>query len=174
VPELSAAVKDPWRTGPLSVDARRLVTSIASVETVSVRLDSSLRVDMGTDGTLGSLRWEGSDLVFRRGRQVTARVTGAPERLRQVEMAVGGNKRLLPDDLLRLPLPRDAEAFASTVAAREAEVHGLMDHGRLLVEAAERIVCRLYRVPPDLEDAVIDHAHRRAASRSTSETEPEA
>ncbi|MGI8440560.1 MAG: HsdM family class I SAM-dependent methyltransferase [Thermoleophilaceae bacterium] len=174
VPELSAAVKDPWRTGPLSVDARRLVTSIASVETVSVRLDSSLRVEMGTDGTLGSFRWEGSDLVFRRSRQVTARVTGAPERLRQVEMAVGGNKRLLPDDLLRLPLPRDAEVFASTVAAREAEVHGLMDHGRLLVEAAERIVCRLYRVPPDLEDAVIDHAHRRAASRSTSETEPEA
>jgi hypothetical protein len=38
------------------------------------------------------------------------------------------------------------------------------DEGRVLVEAAERLVCRLYNVPPDLEEAVIEHAARRAAA----------
>ncbi len=57
------------------------------------------------------------------------------------------------------------------VSARAAKVHGLMDDGRVLVEAAERIVCRLYGLSADLEDAVVDHAHRRAGKRSGADRE---
>jgi len=171
IPELTAAVKDPWGTGPLAVDERHLLGSLPAKETISVRLEPALRVETSTDGTLGAPRREGADLVFRRSRQVTARITGAPGRLSEVETAVGGDTRLLREDLLRLTLPRDPEAFASMVAARAAKVHGLMDDGRVLVEAAERTVCRLYGLPADLEDAVIDHAHRRAEKRSGADRE---
>lgn len=171
LPELTAAVKDPWGMGPLAVDERHLLGSLPAKETISVRLEPALSVETSTDGTLGAPRREGTDLVFRRSRQVTARITGAPERLSEVETAVGGDTRLLREDLLRLTLPRDPEAFASAALARAAEVQVLIDDGRILVEAAERIVCRLYGLPADLEDAVVDHAHRRAEKRSGADRE---
>jgi len=42
------------------------------------------------------------------------------------------------------------------------EVAELLDEGRILVEAIELLVCRLYDVPPDLEEAVLAHAAARA------------
>jgi len=39
----------------------------------------------------------------------------------------------------------------------------LLEEGRVLVEAVERLVCRLYGLPVDLEDGVVAHAVRRAA-----------
>jgi hypothetical protein len=166
VPELRAAVKDPWRTGPLGVDPRLLLATLPTSATRSVRVDSALEVDVATDGTLGRAKLDGGKLSFTRARQVTAEVSGPADRLALVDLAVAGRNQLLEADLLDLLLPADLDAFASQIAQTTAEVDLLMRHGRLLVEAAERLVCALYGLPFDLEDAVVDHALARAALRA--------
>ncbi len=166
VPELRAAVKDPWRTGPLSIDARLLLAKLPKSATRSLRVDTELRVDVATDGTLGRARASDGKLTFRRARQVTAEVSGPADRLALVELAVAGRAQLLEADLLDLLLPTDLDAFAARIAETSAAVGRLMQHGRLLVEAAERLVCALYGLPPELEDAVVEHAVSRAALRS--------
>lgn len=167
VPELAAAVKDPWRTGPLAVDWRPLLAELPKSETRSVRLHDEIQVDFSTDGTLGRANRDGEALVFSRSRQTTVRVSGPAQRLALIEAAVAGQTQLLEKDLLALLLPRDLDAFAAFVEKRTAEVERLMHSGRLLVEAAERLVCALYGLPPELEDAVVSHALARAARRST-------
>jgi type I restriction-modification system DNA methylase subunit len=167
VPELGAAIKDPWRTGPLAVDWRPLLAKLPKSETRSLRLDGEIQVDVKTDGTLGRAKREGQALIFSRSRKTTARVSGPAQRLALIEAAVAGQTQLLEADLLALLLPRDLDAFASVVEKRTAEVEHLMDLGRCLVEGAERLVCALYGLPPDLEDAVVNHALARAARQST-------
>jgi len=163
VPGLRAAVKDPWRLGPLPIDESALLNLLPASETRSIRLDRALRVDFATDGSLGRAARQGDELVFTRGRKITARVNGPAERLALVETAVAGETQLLAEGLSGLLMPRDAAAFASVVAERTATVDRLMRAGRTLVEAAERLVCALYSVPSDLEDAVVEHACQRAA-----------
>jgi hypothetical protein len=166
VPELRAAVKDPWRTGPLGVDPRLLLATLPPSATRSLRVDSGLRVDVATDGTLGRATLDGEKLTFRRARQVTAEVSGPVDRLALVQLVVADRPQLLEADLLDLLVPADLDGFTTRIAQTAAEVAGLMQHGRLLVEAAERLVCALYGLPPDLEDAVVAHALSRAARRS--------
>lgn len=167
VPELVAAVKDPWRTGPLALDKRSFVAELPKGETRSVRLDDELDVQVTeTDGTLGRARRDDGVLVFRRGQKTTARVSGPHERLALLEAAVVGQTQLLEADLLGVLMPRDHDKFASWVDERAAEVEGLMRTGRLLAEAAERLVCALYGLPTELEDSVVDHALARAARRT--------
>jgi type I restriction-modification system DNA methylase subunit len=166
VPDLATAVKDPWRSARLEVDGRALLESLPPNQTRSVRIDPDLTVEILTDGTLGRAKRDGETLVFTRGRKVTARVEGPQQRLELVEGAVTDRRQLLEADLLGLLLPRDTEAFADLVTDRANVVEQLMTRGRELVEAAERLVCALYGAPSDLEDAVVDHAIARAASRT--------
>ncbi len=72
----------------------------------------------------------------------------------------------MPHELGALILPRELGRFAEQLEERATEVAELLDEGRVLVEAVERLVCRLYALPPDLEEAVLVHAARRAESVS--------
>jgi hypothetical protein len=63
---------------------------------------------------------------------------------------------------LGIELPRDIAAFKEEIVATATEVRQLLDAGRQLVEAAERLVCALYAVPKELEDEVVAHAVARA------------
>ncbi|MDQ3318645.1 MAG: hypothetical protein M3515_00035 [Actinomycetota bacterium] len=100
---------------------------------------------------------------FTRARRETARVAGPAERLRVLDALVAG-RSLMPHELDGLLLPRDLGAFDRHAEERTREVAELLDEGRALVEAVERLVCRLYTLPPDLEEAVLAHAARRAES----------
>jgi hypothetical protein len=79
-------------------------------------------------------------------------------------------RKLMPSDLLATEAPRDVDAFREGVEGAQAKVAGLLAEGRVLVEAAERLVCALYAVPRDLEDEVVAHAVARANSVSFART----
>lgn len=74
-----------------------------------------------------------------------------------------GRNRLTGPELLRVLLPKDEAAFARLLKERAAHIDALLDEGRELVERAERLVCRLYRLPRELEDEVVVSAVARAA-----------
>lgn len=75
---------------------------------------------------------------------------------------VGDDHRLTPDRLAAVEVPKDVGAFRDSVEAAEGEVAALLADGRVLVEAAERLVCALYAIPGELEDEVVAHAVARA------------
>lgn len=87
-----------------------------------------------------------------------------PERLRVLDELVAGPS-LMPHELAGLLLPRDLSAFDDHLEERTREVAELLDEGRALVEAVERLVCGLYALPADLEEAVLAHAAHRAEKR---------
>jgi hypothetical protein len=91
-------------------------------------------------------------------------VTGHPDRLELLAQLVAGSARLMPAELEGTLLPKDLSAFRNRLERETKGVQELLDEGRALVEAVERLVCRLYDVPADLEEAVIEHAARRAAA----------
>jgi hypothetical protein len=161
---LDRAVKDPWRTGPVTIDASAVVARLTAGDTVSVRLDPELSVELDADGPLGAPSREEGALVFRQRRRVSARVTGSVERLDLLEELLTDSRRLMSADLEATLLPKDLGAFADRLSRESTEAQELLDEGRTLVEAVERLVCRLYGLPPDLEEAVIEHAARRAAA----------
>lgn len=101
--------------------------------------------------------------------EVTVRIKGPPDHLALLEPLLSRQKKLLPDDLAGFLIPRDLDAFAAWSSARVAEVERLLAHGRALVEAVERLVCRLYAVPAELEDAIVTHAMARAGANEGSE-----
>lgn len=76
---------------------------------------------------------------------------------------------MLPAELEAVRLPHDLAQLAAVAAQREDEVKEHLDAGRLLVETAERLVCRLYALPQELEDAVIAHATERAVRSEPAE-----
>lgn len=164
VPELRRIVKDPWRTGPVELDERAAVAALPASEVVSVRLDTEVTASLSTDGPLGRAALERDGLVFTRSRRDTARISGPPERLALLERLVAGEARLVPSELESLRLPRDLAAFRSGLERTRDEVVELLAAGRALVEAAERLVCRLYGLSRDLEDAVVEHAVARAGA----------
>jgi hypothetical protein len=164
-PELGRTVKDPWRTRRPSIDRGVAAQSLPGGELVSVRLDQALEVEVATDGPLGRAEIHGNVMRFTRARKETARVEGPAERLSVLDELVAG-RSLMPHDLAGLLLPRDLGAFDHHVEERMREVTELLDEGRALVEAVERLVCRLYAVPPDLEEAVLAHAATRAQAGS--------
>jgi len=163
VPTLGRTVKDPWRTGPSSPDEVAAISELPEHDVVSVRVDSTLTATFETDGALGRATLTDGALVFKRARQVTARVEGPEERLAVLLRIVEARPRMLPGDLESLRLPRDLNRLRESIGEREVEVKALLDAGRLLVETAERLVCRLYGLSEELEDAVIAHATERAA-----------
>jgi len=162
-PELGRTLKDPWRTRRPPLDRRAATQCLPAGELVSTRLDPSLEVEVATDGPLGRTEIDGNLMRFTRARRETARVAGPAERLRVLDALVAG-RSLMPHELDGLLLPRDLGAFDRHAEERTREVAELLDEGRALVEAVERLVCRLYTLPPDLEEAVLAHAARRAES----------
>jgi hypothetical protein len=156
--DLGRIVKDPWRDGPVVIDRPALVGELPRREAVSVRLDPSLEV---VGRPAGRPRREALDtLAFRRGRDETGRVVGDPARLDLLAEIVGDGP---VDDISAVLLPKHTGRFDADERERAVLVAELLATGRRLVEKVERLVCRLYDVPPDLTEAVVAHALSRAA-----------
>lgn len=160
-PELSRIVKDPWSSESATADVGEFVAALPKKERISVRVDPELTCSIETDGVLGHVNLDDS-LVFTYRRHPVARVDGPRAKLMLLGEEVGDRHRLTPDDLLAIEVPKDVGAFRVEVEAATAEVGELLERGRVLVEAAERLVCALYAAPSDLEDEVVAHAVARA------------
>jgi Eco57I restriction-modification methylase len=163
-PDLSTVVKDPWSTEAVGPDPEAFVRALAKSRRASVRVDPKLSVSIDTDGVLGRATIEDDALVFRYRGKPVARVDGPRDKL----MLLGeltALARQAPDSLLATEIPREVEDFKASVEKASAEVGQLVESGRALVEAAERLVCALYAIPADLEEDVIAHAVKRAADR---------
>jgi hypothetical protein len=124
-------------------------------------VDPTLTVTFATDGVLGRARLESGALVFSHARKPTARVEGPDDRLALLAKVVQA-RRLMPDDLRSTKIPLDLDAFAARVGERQREIDDLLVVGRALVEAVERIVCRLYGVPDPLAELVVLSAVARS------------
>lgn len=161
-PALVRVIKDPWSAEIVDPDARAFVDALPKKKRASVRVDPELQVEVVTDGMLGRAQMEEAALVFRYRRHEVGRVTGPRERLVFLAELCAGLHRPTPDDLLGVELPRDIAVFKEEIVTTAAEVRELLDDGRQLVEAAERLVCALYAVPKELEDEVVSHAVARA------------
>jgi hypothetical protein len=160
-PALSRIVKDPWSPENAAPDVGEFVAALPKKKRTSVRVDPELTCSIETDGVLGHVSLDDS-LVFTYRRHPVARVDGPRAKLMLLGEEVGDRHRLTPDDLLAIEIPKDVGAFRAEVEAAAAEVGELLEGGRVLVEAAERLVCALYAVPSDLEDEVVAHAVARA------------
>jgi len=121
------------------------------------------------DGPLGRPTVHGDRLVFESRRRITVIVSGPPDRLALLARVVDSRERLMPGDLHSTLLPADLDAFDLRSEGRLAEIDRLLADGRDLVELAERLVCRLYGAPRELEDEVVARAVARAAASAPSE-----
>ena len=169
--ELRATIKDPWSTLAPSLDEAALIAELPKAATVSVRIDPALELEIRGEGRLGRPQLASGALQYRFSRSVTATVTGPEDRLQLLARITEGMRSSLADDLALVVLPKDLPAFAATLADRAAAVDGMLEEGRQLVERAERIVCRLYEVPAELEDEVVASAVARADRRRPDESE---
>lgn len=163
-PALGRVVKDPWCTERVQPDPRAFVAQLPKRKRASVRVDPDLEVSVETDGAIGRGELMDDALRFAYRRQPVARVTGPREKLMLLGELLGERPKLMPADLLGEELPRDVDAFRSDVEVATAEANALIAAGRVLVEAAERLVCALYAVPRELEEEVVAHAVARAAA----------
>jgi hypothetical protein len=153
-PTLGRVVKDPWRTGPVALDPAAIIATLPSSEKISLRIDPSLSKQ--GEGKPGRPVRE-SDSILRLGR---LRVTGDPDRVDLLERVLAGRA---PASLDAVLLPTDLARFEDIAAEREQTVAHLLSEGRRLVEEVERLVCALYDVPPDLTEAIVEHAVERAS-----------
>lgn len=163
--ELARVIKDPWSTETVDPVPDAFVAAMPKRKRASVRVDPELSCSIDTDGVLGRGQLEGDALVFVYRKQPVARVEGPPAKLMLLGELVALAGKTLPADLLATEVPRDMGGFQAAVEEAAAEVTGLIAVGRVLVEAAERLVCALYAVPADLEEEVVAHAVARAADR---------
>ena len=160
--ELTRIIKHPWRAGAVRVSEAAAISTMAAADLRSVRLDPGVEVEGKAEGVLGTHSLEGGSLVFRHSRKVTARVSGEMERLALLSALIGAERKLLLKDLEAIQMPKDLAAFDGHLLARQSEIHALLDLGRAMVESVERLVCRLYDVPRELEDEVVASAVARA------------
>lgn len=165
-PTLGRVVKDPWSTEPVDPDVGEFVVDLPKKKRASVRVDPDLNCSIDTDGTLGSVMFDGTGLVFSYRRHPVARVDGPDEKLMLLAELLAERKKLQPADLLAAEVPRDIAAFRAEVERAGEEVSRLLGGGRVLVEAAERLVCALYAIPLDLTDEVVAHAIARVAAHT--------
>ena len=170
-PELRATIKDPWSTLAPSLDEAALIGELPRAATVSVRIDPALDLAVAGKGRLGRPALESGALRYRFSRAVTATVTGPEDRLQLLASVTASRRSSLAEDLARLVLPKDLPAFAATLADRATTIDRLLEEGRQLVERAERLVCRLYEVPTELEDEVVTSAVARADRRRPDDDE---
>jgi hypothetical protein len=162
-PELTRAVKNPWRTREVKVKPGVAIGELPPTELRSVRLDPTLTTTITTDGNLGQPRLNDGSLVFTHARRLTARVEGPLDRLGLLLDVVEG-RRLKPNDLLAFMLPARLDEFSRHTARRQLQVDQLLAEGRRMVDAVERMVCRLYGVPDELTELVIESADARAGA----------
>jgi hypothetical protein len=167
-PDLRRAVKNPWRTHGVDVDRAAVLGELPDTTARSVRLDPELAVTITTDGVLGRSRLDENTLLFAHARRPTARVEGPHDRLALLQDVLGTG-RLMPDDLRSARMPASLDAFADEIARRQDEIDLLLETGRRLVEAAERLVCALYGLPDALTELVIESAVTRAGTVAESE-----
>ena len=156
VPGLAATVKDPWRTGPVDIDERALIAELSAADTVSLRLDPGLAVEIDEPAQAKIARAHARTIELRRGRKAVGRIVGEPGRLDLLERVLDGKADESVGDTL---LPKDAVSFAERIEARRQVVQGLLDEGRRLVEA--RRAARLC----DLRRARRPHRPGRRACR---------
>ena len=159
VRDLGRIVKDPWKDGPVEIDRAALVRELPPEETVSVRLDPALGLELLSTPVGKAVRESLDALAFRYKRELAARVRGGEARLALLSALLGAGA---VEDLPGALLPRDLEAFEARVRERAELVAGLLTEGRRLVEEVERLVCALFEVPDDLTDEVVAHAVARA------------
>jgi hypothetical protein len=157
-PALATTIKDPWRTVPPELNAAAALAGLAPDDGLSVRLHPELELDVRHEGPLGRPALEADALRFKRARRLTAEVRG-PGRLLEL---IGGAPLRETEELRRLILPKDVEAFDLQLDSEARGIDALVSEGRELVERAERLVCRLYGVESELEDEVVAHAQDRA------------
>jgi hypothetical protein len=170
-PQLRATIKDPWSTLAPSLDEAALIAELPGAATISARIDPALDVVITGEGRLGRPQLESGALVYRFSRSVTATVTGPDDRLQLLARVTENKRASLAVDIAHVVLPKDLSAFARTLADRAAEIDRLLEEGRQLVERAERLVCRIYDVPAEVEDEVVASAVARADSRRPAEDE---
>jgi len=160
VPRLVATVKNPWSTGPVEVDERALLGELQAADTVSLRLDSDLELDLVEPTPAKVARVDTRTLELRRGRRAIGRIVGDRARLDLLERILDGKADELVADTR---LPKDAAAFAEQIEERRKVVQRLLEEGRELVERVERLVCAIYDVPDDLTEQVVSHAIGRSS-----------
>lgn len=160
-PELARVVKDPWSTETVDPDAKAFVDALPKKVRASIRVDPDIVTEIGTDGPVGRAALKDGALVFSFGRQQVARLEGPIDKVMLLSEVLSGLGRLTSPDLLKVELPRDIDGFRERVESASADVVALLAEGRILVEAAERLVCAIYGVPPDLTDEVVAHAVAR-------------
>lgn len=158
---LGATVKDPWRTTAPAPNEGVLLAGLRAAQRRSLRIDPTLTLSVSAE-PLGRAEWDGSRLTFVYKRTTTGEVTGPPELLTLLARLLHGRTGLRREAVERVELPSDSNAFSALVEDRQATVQTLLDEGRRLVEEAERLVCDLYDVPSELEEAVVAHAAQRA------------
>jgi hypothetical protein len=158
---LGGTVKDPWRTTAPPPSEAVLLGGLPASQRRSLRIDPTLTLSVSAE-PLGRAEWDGSRLTFLYGRATTGEVTGPPHLLTLPARLLHGRTGLRREDAERIELPSDPDAFSALVEDRQATVQTLLDEGRRLVEEAERLVCALYDVPSELEEAVVAHAAQRA------------
>ncbi|MEJ7786762.1 MAG: N-6 DNA methylase, partial [Solirubrobacteraceae bacterium] len=158
---LGATVKDPWRTTAPPPSEGVLLRGLEAAQRRSLRIDPTLTLSVSAD-PVGRAEWDGSRLTFVYKRARTGEVTGSPHLLTLLARLLHGRTGLRREDVERIELPGDPDAFSALVEDRQATVQRLLDEGRRLVEEAERLVCQLYDVPSELEEAVVAHAAQRA------------
>lgn len=107
---------------------------------------------------------DGSVLRFLHSRKATATIEGPAERLELLLLTLPADRRLTGDLLRAARVPVDLDAFDLAVAERQGTIQRLLDDGRALVEAVERLVCALYAVPDALTERVIASAVARAGT----------
>ncbi|MDQ3676391.1 MAG: hypothetical protein M3401_06245 [Actinomycetota bacterium] len=93
-----------------------------------------------------------------------------PAAVRSVRLDPALTLSVITDGVLgRSRVPTSLDAFAAEVARRQDEIDDLLDVGRRLVEAIERLVCELYGVPDALTDLVVESAVARAGTVAQAE-----
>jgi hypothetical protein len=165
-PALTRTIKDPWSTQSVDPAVAAFVAAMPKRKRASVRVDPELSHSIDTDGVLGRCGFEEGSLVFRFRNKIVARVDGPRPKLMLLCELLGDDAKAMAAGLLATEVPRAVDSFHTAVDSAKAEVEELLGTGRALVEAAERLVCALYGVPPEMEDEVVAHAVARAEASS--------
>lgn len=166
-PDLRRAIKSPWRTHGVAVDAAAVAAAMPAAQTTSVRLDPALTIAVVSDGALGRPKLQGTRLTFRHARSLTATVDGPPERLAII--AGAADPASLAKELAGIVLPKDLGALEASIADARRDLEALLHRGRTLVECVERLVCALYGVDARLTEHVVASAVARAGTVAAQE-----
>jgi len=162
-PDLRRQIKDPWSAFPVAVSPAALVAQLPSSQSRSVRLlDEHLELAVADEDRRGRVVLDADRLTLRHGRRSVAHITGPHDLLRLLG-AVLGQEAVDAATLRATLLPVDLVAFSAFATDRQAHIAALLREGRMLVEAAERLVGKLYGASDALVNEVVAHAGDRSS-----------